>query len=210
MKKDLKIKLFWEWFLTEKKRIERFYLDEDALNLEQLLNPEVLKIDPQLKWEIGPGLKKEMFLAISPNGSKDRLSLTKEVVAAAPVIRQWEFYWARPPKAWDLKFDLISRDGHIEHINAQKWQYALLRYNDNKGFDLIIVPIGTENISSNDMQRAAHIAVQGQLGEETFLNTIEKIIVEYTADKQYAEELSPLQDVRNHIKFIKGKMSKSL
>ena len=48
-------------------------------------------------WELGPGASAEYALALSPDGDLDWLPATRQVVALAPQLPNWEFHPARGP-----------------------------------------------------------------------------------------------------------------
>jgi len=68
-------------------------------------------------------------LTISPNGDKNLLGKTKEIIDKAPQLDNWEFYSAKQSKKnWHLA-KLLDTDLQID---ASNWTYVLLKYEDEK------------------------------------------------------------------------------
>ena len=104
-------------------------LQSDNYDREVLDHFDRTVCDWDLVWEIGPGLKKENSLTISPNGDKDLLRKAKDIIDRAPNLDNWEFYYSKQPKENWHKAVLV--DMALE-IDALHWKYVLLQYEDDK------------------------------------------------------------------------------
>ncbi len=174
----VQVQEFWDWFAS--------ISDELGANLE---NHEILEALDRwilsfgdLTWEVGPGTMAPNALAISPNGQKEFLAVTNEMVAAAPKCPGWEFHPAKPPKDWRLQFVLEDAQGEPVEVDASGWQYALLGFPDGT-FDIVVRVDGLPH--DEDLRhRAADIAIEGQLGEETMLQYVQglEIVSELEGD----------------------------
>jgi len=165
------VREFWDWF--------RSISTELGSNLD---NSEILQeLDERIRsfegitWEVGPGISELNALAFSPNGRKELLSVTKQIVALAPTCVGWEFHPAKPPKNWDLRFVVEDKHGNQVEVDATGWQYALLKFPDGT-FDIVV---HAPNLPDDEDIRyqAADIAVEGQLGEQTMLQLIQNLDV---------------------------------
>src|SRR5258708_49788 len=106
--KQTKIGEFWHWFRDVAGMLAA-NVESPALVKE--LDDRVRQFDPELSWEIGPGISKSWQLVISPNLNRDLRDKARAIVSGAPVLAGWEFYSARQRKEWDYKLELESADG---------------------------------------------------------------------------------------------------
>ena len=104
-------------------------LQSDNYDREVLDHFDRTVCDWDLVWEIGPGLKKENSLTISPNGDKDLLRKAKDIIDRAPNLDNWEFYYSKQPKENWHKAVLVDMALEIDALN---WKYVLLQYEDDK------------------------------------------------------------------------------
>ncbi len=170
------VQRFWSWFAS--------ISDDLGSNLEnheilQALDRWILAFG-ELAWEVGPGIGAPNALAISPNGQQKLLSMTHEIVCAAPKCDGWEFHSAKPPKNWNLRFVLEDDEARPVEIDANEWQYALLRFPD--GTCDIVVQANNLPYDEDLRHRAADIAVEGELGERAMLQFVQslEVVVEFT------------------------------
>jgi hypothetical protein len=151
---------FWRWFSSVANDFASNF-ENDAILRE--LDARVSSFG-QVTWEVGPGLEKPNALVISPNGDSDLLGLTREVVALSPRLADWEFHPAKPPKQWDLRFVVEDVDGTPVEVDANAWEYVLLRFPDGT-FDIVVCAPNLEDGHQETRQRAAEVAIEGVLGE---------------------------------------------
>jgi len=129
-----KIREFWSWFFNNCDNFGKNFSNDELL---KDLDKKVLLLgNGELDWEIGPGKIKENALVISPNGDLELLPFTKEIIANAKECENWEYYYATPPKDWELIFYFETKVKTNIRVDASKWQYILLKYEDNS-FDII-------------------------------------------------------------------------
>lgn len=124
-----------------------------------------------LAWELGPGIREENALTITPDGRPEWLAISQRVVAMAPPIPAWEFHPARPPKNWELQFSFEGRDGKFHDVDAREWSYVLFFRRDAK-FDIVVAGNDLIDMSEVDQHLAAVIVLDGILGEARRLLTI--------------------------------------
>jgi hypothetical protein len=179
---------FWAWFAPIADDLAESF---DAPTILEELDRRIMDLG-NYAWEIGPGLREENALVISPGGDRNLLTATREIVAQAPAIEGWEFHPAKPPKRWNLVFDMDTGNESQMRIDASKWRCALRR--DEEG-DLEVV-IEAPNLADLDEEHrrwAGEIVLDGILGEETRLETIDR--VEVVVDERLSSQAIPIDQI---------------
>jgi hypothetical protein len=186
------VEKFWNWFYTNCQNFgDKF--ENKALLAE--LDVRVAKLGP-FSWEIGPGKVEENAFVISPNGDIQMLEYTKSIIAKARHCHSWEFYYAKPPKKWELKFDYKTAEDKKLHIDASQWKYVLAQYEDGT-FEIIIRPFPLLDLNDQDKLSVAEILLDGVLGEEARMKLISYIdVVEQfeEADQRGVSSIGVLSD----------------
>jgi len=174
IKKKPKYSDFWQWFLKNRFEFEVSNFKEESI---QDMDNRILTMG-DFAWEIGPGKLKRFSLSISPGGDKLLIGKTKEIVAEAPILNDWEFNYAKPEKEWDNYFESIWKNRKVE-IEISSWKYILYKY--EKGvYDIEIFPFGIKSemlLDKDHMQGLAEMVVQSLIGEEKRLTRINGIEV---------------------------------
>ena len=88
----------------------------------------------------------------------------------------WEFYYAKPPKIWELIFDFETSNGTFIEVNVSAWQYVILKYDDGI-FETIIRAPNLNALCETDNLTAEEITLDGVLGEELRMQVICEIDV---------------------------------
>jgi hypothetical protein len=182
---------FWRWFAGVSGALATDPTNDDLIG----------ELDSRIAalgcpgWEIGPGSTKAWFLALSPCGDPEQLPVTRVLVGEAPELSNWEFLPARPPKQWDLYFEVAGEAGPLE-IDARGWEFVLYRYPDNLHDVVVLVP-DTLLLSPADRTLVARIAVEGQLGEEPLLTSIRDIEAVTDWSDAERERARPLRTLVN-------------
>jgi len=162
---------FWRWFS------EHEFALADA-NIPQALiadlEARLFAIHP-LDWEMGPGRNAPNFFALSPRGDPQVLQVAKQIVARAPILVNWEFYPAKPPRNWNLRFSLMIDDRSVE-IDGKRWEFVAYRFKDGS-YDLVFKPDCDYGVTPDYLQWAATIIADGELGEETRMTHVPNIEV---------------------------------
>lgn len=188
---------FWEWFSNH---CHDFGDNFDNTILLGQLDEWINRLG-NFSWEIGPGKKKENSLVISPNGDSGLLRETKKIIASAQDCIGWEYYYAKPPKDWELIFDFQTADETTLEVNASEWQYCLLKYEDGM-FEIIIKAADLNGLRDTDKLTAAEIALDGILGEEFRMQTICEIDVVEEFEKPYQNKANNIKSLLNHLKAV--------
>ena len=193
-----KIMMFWEWF---SKISKDFGSNLENIDLLDELDERVNELG-DFSWEIGPGKIKENLLVISPNGDPELLQETKRIVNHAPPCDEWEFYYAKQPKEWELKFEYNTEDGKQIEIDASEWEYALLRYEDGMFAIIIKASYHLRSLSDDDQLMAAEIVLDGELGEEMRIQSICEIDIVGAFDTSQESNAGEIRGIANRLKKL--------
>lgn len=192
------IRMFWEWFSKIRKD---FGPDFENVALLDELDGWVNKLG-DFSWEIGPGKIKENMLVISPNGDPELLLETKRIVSNAPPCDEWEFYYAKQPKEWELKFEYNTEDGKQVEIDASEWKYVLLRYEDGMFAIIIKGSYHLRPLSDDDQLMAAEIVLDGELGEEMRIQNICEIDIVGAFDSSQESNAGEIRGIADQLKKL--------
>jgi hypothetical protein len=198
--KKLKVKevnSFWKWFSDNCGYFGQNFDNEELLDdLDNRINEL-----GEFTWEIGPGTSSMNQLVISPGGDIDLLPYTKEIVSYAPVVFDWEFYHAKPPKEWEFIFDFEKDDGNAVEINASQWKYVLLKYDDGM-FEVILQTRDLHGFSEDDKIVISEILLDGILGEERRMLFICGVDVTEEFEDSYKLKSSNIKSLSNQMKSL--------
>jgi hypothetical protein len=193
---DEKIELFWDWFSSIANKFgERF----ENQGLVHELDLRICGLGP-IAWEIGPGLLSPDYasLVFSPAGERSLIPLTEEIVAQAPDCRGWEFYSCRPAKKWQRIF-LVEDDTDNEYrVDASKWEYILLRYDDGF-FDVLLECPSLAVVPDSLYASIGEILVEGEVGEKLRLDCIDRIECFKSFDDRYKGKGRPIEQFAMHL-----------
>ena len=132
-------------------------------------------INPDIRWEIGPGESTEYYFAFSPNLRAELLGLTNELAADAPKISGWEFLPAKPRKKLKRRRVKLKTAGKLHDVDYEKWEYFLTQFNNGEFFDVNIIPYGHENKDQSDLLYFSSLIVEFELGEELFIQAVDRV-----------------------------------
>nr|WP_199081962.1 hypothetical protein [Pedobacter sp. ASV19] len=191
------IKNFWKWFLTHCNDFGEKFENEKLINE---LDERILDLG-NFVWEIGPGVEHDNMLVISPGGDPDLLEKTKEIISYATLCKGWEFYYSKQPKEWDLIFILEKDNGDEIEIDGRHWQYTLLKFDDGM-FKVIFKAPGLSTLSADERLTAAEIILDGILGEEFRILTIEEIEVVDDSEDQNTSKINDISILKKHLKQL--------
>jgi hypothetical protein len=187
MSGDNKIAAFWEWFFEHRSRLESKDIDRDLIaQLE-----ERLFLIKRLDWEIGPGVNLPHQFSLSPRGDVQTLQITKEIVAQAPLMADWEFFAAKPPKKWNLVFDLMIEGASYE-FDGKLWEFVAYKFKDGT-YDLVFKPDSTKDLLQKYLYWAGTIIVDGEIGEEESLTKVGKIEITPTWNEKSIKSVRRLE-----------------
>lgn len=155
-----KIEAFWQWFCNSVDQIKEVLSNdhhEGRKSLVKTMDNQVLQFG-MFTWEMGPSEEQHYFLTISPNGNEELLEISKQIVKLSPTFPDWEFYYAKPAKKWDLKFRVFDDFMEEHRIDASSWQYLI------------------ENNSSNDIEIVIEAGNLSHLDQETKITAVDLVV----------------------------------
>ena len=192
------IENFWNWFSANVNLLDPELITEKEIDILD----SKLQLLGDFSWEIGyDDEKHKNFLVIPPEGDNELLKETKKIVGLAPKNINWSFYSFKPPKKWDLIFDLLIDDSEVS-FDAKKWEYVLYKYPDNL-YDIVIKVTDEDEKYKEYLYDAAFIALEGELGEEFVINRINEI--------EIVERFNPDQELKKRsFSQLKGQIEKNL
>ena len=190
---------FWDWF---SRNCSNFGTNHENAHLSEELDAQVKRLG-SFSWEIGPGKIKDHLLVISPSGDMAMLQETKTIIDNAIPCDGWEYYYAKQPKQWDLRFYFMTGRGTRLEVDASQWEYVLLMYEDGM-FTIIIKASDLQHLDDNDKLTAAEIVLDGVLGEELRLQSFCEIDVVGEFDSEYVGKESNMRGIAHHIKKMTG------
>ena len=179
-----KIDLFWEWFSANEEQIKETLLghsDQAKETLVQTLNNQVLSLG-MFTWELGHGNSRPFYLTISPNGSRELLALSREIIAAAPQLPDWELNHAKPAQVWDLKFTIYDEDYNERDVDASLWKFTL-RQLAEKSITILVEADNIPHLDEETKKMAVDQVVTGLLGEEQKILYVQKIEIFHTVER---------------------------
>lgn len=168
-------KKFWHWFELNESRILGLFSNADT-NLMEEITMRLKLLDKQLVWEIGPSQNKGQFFAISPNGDRNKLNITRDLILSAYESKIWDFFPAKPKKVWKRKVEQNKNDV----FDFNEWKYHLKAFNNREFFDVYFVPPPKHSENKNDLKMMKVFAVS-ELGEELYLKIIGDVSIDWNA-----------------------------
>jgi len=195
-----KILNLWRWFYANERRIRESIdnnLKDEQEIIVQNLDNFILDLG-MFSWDIGPGENKAWFLTISPNGDKELLAKTKEIVAGAPELENREFNYAKPAKNWDRKLSIYDTDMEVRLINASDWDYVAIK--DQNGMrELILEASNIKNLDEETANNAANLFVINEIGEEAKIKNISAISIVTELENKYKSKKLSIGTLKNSI-----------
>lgn len=189
------IPTFFNWL---QQNIAKLPHDSEA---QRDLSKRLSELNPELRWEIGPGERAEHFLAFSPALKRELLDYTRMLVREAPEIDGWEFLSAKPKKRWTNRKIRIISGGRCAEYRFVGWKYYLTSFNDGEFFDVNVVPVGYEQEAKSDLEYAASLIVESKLGEELFIDAVDRVNI--VLPKELKQPTDSISDLYKHIMYIR-------
>lgn len=194
---------FWSWFEAHSTAVASLLGDSPSGDLAREISRRVSLLHEGLGWEVGPGTETTYQFVISPNGNRERLRISRAIVQQAPALAGWEFFCAKPPKSWNLELDVVE-GRRIVHVNCRSWQYRLTGFSDNTFFDVDLYPEPLEDLNDGTYRRVGVLLVEGEIGEELFIERIDRVIVHSEGAGSALTDLTPIVYLHQHLLDITG------
>jgi hypothetical protein len=191
---------FWQWFVKSESIIKDCIENENSEQQEYVveqMNEFILSFGV-LTWDIGLNDDDCWFLTISPNGNKDMLEVSRQIMDEAPEHMDWLFYASRPEKNWNRQFTVLDSYMNEQFIDASQWYYLLFDSDDGK-LELIIEAQNIPQLDPELAETAAEQFVIQEIGEEARIELISAIIILQTLKIEYQESKTLITELREHL-----------
>jgi hypothetical protein len=187
---------FWDWFSDHATILAMSNVSSQLLSeLDQRVSALGAFV-----WELGPAfdLDGSQFV-ISPACDVKHWQASRQIVAAAPSLKGWEFYAEKQPKKWDFQFE--ANDGQTtRRFDLRNWQYALLRFPD-LSIDIFLFSQELAACCLESREPIAVTALVSLLGESMFMLRIVGVVVTPTKEDK-ALPRSQLIDLSEHLRNL--------
>ena len=200
---DARIQAFWQWFLEMEDNIREYFEEEEMVDKSALIesiNNRVLDFG-LFAWEIGPGINRAFYLSISPNGDRERLRISRQIMAAAPDLPDWEFYHAKPAKGWNPRFTLYDDFMVEREVDASLWKYALVKKKDAR-VEVILEAPNVHHLDPDTRREAGEKIVTGLLGEELVIEHVYQVRVVGELEEEQQSQSAPVEQLKQHLEEV--------
>lgn len=195
---EIKIENLWQWFIANEQHIIDSVMNESVSDyIIENIDNLILDIG-MFTWEIGQGKIKPWFLTISPNGDKDLIKVSQEIIEQAPNLDNWEFNYCKPAKDWDRKFIIYDSIMNEQNIDASNWKYVALQHDDGM-IELILEAANIAHLDRETATTAANLFVTSEIGEETKIQLILSVNIVDQLKSQYKSRKAGIQDLKKHL-----------
>ena len=196
-----KINNLWKWFYANNQQIIAcMETGEGSDYIVENLDNLILSMG-MFSWEVGEGKTKPWSFTISPNGNKQLLLTSQQIIEQAPELDSWEFNPGKPAKEWERKFSIYDNNMDEQVVDATEWHYVALM--DEYGMiELMIEANNINHLDTETTTAAANLFINNEIGE---VISIEKIaittIVDELEDKHHNKKKA-IQYLKKHIKEL--------
>ncbi len=187
------ISTFWLWFEDNLAHVRNVLTDPGHPSRDYVvdsLNNHLLAIGT-FTWDIEAGSSRRWSLTISPNGDPELLELSREIVAMAPDLAEWEFYYAKQPSRPNLLLTVWNEEMNQQTVDANPWVYVLLPASDGT-YDLLIEAPNATHVDDETLRTTADHLVTALMGEEAKITGIRSIDLTDRLSAAYQKQARPL------------------
>lgn len=195
---DDAIAQFWSWFQASRGDVAELCTDAPDRELIDEVSHRVSSLHDGLGWEVGPGNETEYQFVISPNRNRERLLVSRAIVRQAPDLPEWKFFHAKPPKSWNMELEILDGDRRVR-ASCRHWQYRLTAFDGGAFFDIDFYPVPLEPFSKNTYQKLGVLLVEGEIGEELFIERVDRVNVHSDTGELPADGLTPAVHLYQHL-----------
>jgi hypothetical protein len=188
----------WKWFIANELQIIDSAQNESVSD-HIIDNIDNLILDiGMFTWEIGQGKIKPWFLTISPNGDRELIKISTEIIEHAPNLDNWEFNYCKPAIDWDRKFIIYDSILNEQHIDASKWKYVALQHEEGM-IELILEATNIAHLDRETARTAADLFVTSEIGEEAKIQKVFSVDIVNQIDNQDKSRMARIQDLKKHL-----------
>ena len=180
----LKIASLWDWFVSNEDEVI------DVVDNELVSDYIVESLDNRIldfgmfSWEISPGKSKPWSLTISPNGDKDLMKISREIIENAPQLRNWEFHYCKQAKDWNREFVIYDELMNEHTINASNWKFVAVSKKGNQ-VQLIIEADNVLYLDDETISSTGELFVVNEIGEKAKIQRVDSIEIVKELESEY-------------------------
>lgn len=157
------VECFWRWFAGNVEQLKALYLTSEFGRLAMEMNRRLDRIEPQLAWELGAGIKKPYLLTISAEGNPQIRQIADLVIERAPRLEEWEFYASRPARRAPGAVQLPES---VERFNTSEWKFIPVEQHQRGQLDIVVVDDKLARADPGPALKAVSLYLDQMLGEE--------------------------------------------
>ena len=148
---------FWAWFQANSKRLHEFEKDREKIFDE--LDAEMDKVDKGLQFEFGPDEEGVREFTIGAGGIKAVFPVVKDLVAAAPKMKEWKILAFRQPKSLDYRIKFGDQE-----LTVDDFWFSYEKAPDGKT-DIKVFIRGLNQENKSTMHQLAFLFLDSAIGE---------------------------------------------
>ena len=156
-KKESPERKFWDWFQVNSKRLHEFEKDQEKIFNE--LDAEMDKVNKDLLFEFGPDQDGVREFTVSGGGVKAVFPAVKDLVAAAPKMKEWKIVAFRQPKSLDYRIKFGDQE-----LTVDDFWFSHQKAPDNKT-DIKVFIRGLNKENESVMHQLAFLFLDSAIGE---------------------------------------------
>ena len=189
------IESFWDWFGNNQPLLENVISENGHPKTEyiiQSLDQHILGMG-KIKWEIGNPQPNQFSFTLSPNNDRDLLKITKSIIAAAPKVATWTFYYAAQVTK-QLQIQVYDHNMDVQDVDASSWKAVLLPSELGK-HELVLETANIEYLDEDTRMIAADLILTAILGEEEKINRLAGLELVFEMDSVDRENSFPIANL---------------
>ena len=194
---------FWTWFETNNsKYLFVNDIDEDLKKeiLEELL-AQLHQYSDKLFFEIGHHPDKtEQELVITANGDVNYFDKVEELVAVAPLLKDWEILAFKPAMGFEFSIDYNG----LNFDPSEAWFQPLELESRPLDLGIRLCYPHYDDTKRDDFFNASFLILDAGLGEKTTSLDIKYLDVDKLPEDPEAEGMLPLKQLSEYIEWLKN------
>jgi len=154
---------FWDWFTDNQAALRPRHITRPMIDA---VDTRIQDVVGEVAWEIGPiGDGAQCFLAVSPTSDDPTVNETARLlIREAPSLPGWDFRSFKPPREWELYFEL-NVGGEMKPVEGARWEVLVL--SSHGQWKVIFKPDEScAELPAYALRLAAFTILDGEIGGE--------------------------------------------
>ncbi|MDG1914350.1 MAG: hypothetical protein P8I55_07140 [Crocinitomix sp.] len=186
---------FWEWFDLNQALIEAVIEANGHPKTEELiqsLDQHILGMG-KIKWEIGNPSPNQFTFMLSPNNERELLEVTKSIIAGAPTLNTWTFYYAAQATGV-FQLQVYDHNMDVQDVDASSWRAIIVPSGDGR-FELILEAANIAYLDDDTQMIAADLILTALLGEEEKINCLAGLELSFQLESEQEALAFPVSEL---------------